>query len=143
MKPPFVRNPYNYDMNAASDESAMKCTGPSLTQAQFQEECDINTIVRRFGLTGELPDNGRAPAYGDFDGVSDYRTALHMVQSADEAFMALPGHVRARFENDPQQLLEFFSNPANLAEAKTLGLTRTLTQPDPKPAETKPEQSST
>lgn len=57
MKGPFLRTPYNYDMNAAGDESGLRCEDATRAQQQFKEESDINTIVARFGLTGEMPDN--------------------------------------------------------------------------------------
>jgi hypothetical protein len=34
----------------------------------------------------------------------------------------LPGNVRARFHNDPQELLEFCSDEKNRAEAEKLGI---------------------
>lgn len=120
--PPFVRSAYNYDTEAASDESGLECKDVSLAKQAFAEECDINTIVRRFGLTGELPQGLRAPVYADFDDVVDYRTALHSVMAAEAAFMELPADVRARFQNDPQQFVAFCSDERNRAEAEKLGL---------------------
>ena len=55
MKLPFVRNPYNYDMAAVSQETGLKCQDPSLAQQHMKDECDINVIVERFGVTGQLP----------------------------------------------------------------------------------------
>jgi len=129
VKVPFVRSPYNYDMMAASNEAGLD-TGPeSMTQQQFKDECDINVIVRRFGLTGELPENPRVPMYGDFTEVKDYRTALEAVMAADDAFLEFPAELRARFENDPQKLLEFCENGANREEAVRLGLIKAATPP--------------
>ncbi|WNK13295.1 MAG: internal scaffolding protein [Microvirus sp.] len=122
MKAPFVRSPYNYDMQAASDESGLKCLDPSMAQQQFLEESDINTIVERFGLNGELPEVVRVPQYGDFTQVKDFQSALNAVREAEASFMELPARVRARFENDPQQLLEFVADGRNLVEARELGL---------------------
>lgn len=118
----FLRAPYNYDTNAASDESSLSCEDVSLTQQNQKEESDINTIVRRFGLTGELPSDVRMPQYGDFTGITDYRSALHAVKDADDAFMTMPAEVRNRFNNDPEKFVEFCLDPANLDEAKKLGL---------------------
>jgi len=95
---------------------------PSLTQQSQAEEADINTIVRRFGLTGHMPQSVRAPTWGDFDGVWDYRTALEAISEANNAFMEYPAAVRARFENDPAQFVDFCSDPANLGEMASLGL---------------------
>lgn len=128
-QPPFVRSPYNYDMFAASGETSLYCPEPTLTQQQFRDEVDINTIVRNFGLTGELPENGAYPAYSDFAEIIDYHTAMNVIRAADEAFMALPAEARARFANDPQRLMEFVADKNNAAEAAKLGLTRTLLAP--------------
>lgn len=122
IKPPFLRTPYNYDRNKASDESALKCKDPSLAKQSFKEECDINTIVERFAITGELPTNVRMPTYDDFTGVTDFHTAMNAIAKANEAFDAMPANVRARFHNDPAEFVDFCSSKDNLEEAKRLGL---------------------
>ncbi|WNK12653.1 MAG: internal scaffolding protein [Microvirus sp.] len=121
---PFVRSPYNYDMNEAGDESGLLCLDKSLAVQDQRDEVDINTIIRRFGLSGELPDVVRLPQYGDFNGISDYREALEAVNAAENAFMELPAEMRSRFHNDVQALLEFCSNPDNAGELERLGLTK-------------------
>ncbi len=118
----FIRNPYNYDLALVSQETGLKCEDPSLAQQHMRDECDINTIVERFGVTGQLPVRAIEPSYGDFSGVSDYHTALNKIKAADEAFMALPGKLRAKFDNDPNALLNFLENEANRNEAIELGL---------------------
>lgn len=118
----FVRTPYNYDMNKASDEAGLTCPEPTRTQQHFKDECDINTIVKRFGVTGELPIGTRAPRYGDFTGVSDFQTAMNAVARANEAFDALPASWRKRFDHDPQKFLEFCEKEENRDEAVRLGL---------------------
>lgn len=119
---PFVRSAYNYDRDAVSRETGVICEDESLTKQSFRDECDINTIVRNFGLTGQLPSDVRMPQYGDFTGISDYQSALNAVIAADDAFMELPAELRARFHHDPQHLLEFLANDANREEAQRLGL---------------------
>lgn len=119
---PFVRSAYNYDMDSASLESALRCEDLSLAVQSALEETDINTIVRRFGLTGQLPEDVRAPQYGDFTEVLDYQSALNAVKAADDSFMQMPADVRARFHNDPGEFVDFVANDANREEAKKLGL---------------------
>lgn len=131
---PFVRSPYNYDTNAASDESALHCTDPTLTKQSFAEECDINTIVERFNITGELPTNIRMPEYRDFAEVTDYHTALNAIAQARESFDAMPANVRARFHNDPEQFVDFCNDPGNRDEAKKMGLL--VPEPPQQPPET-------
>jgi phage internal scaffolding protein len=122
IKAPFLRTPYNYDTVAASDESGLACEEPSLAQQQFRDETDINTILRRFNVTGELPNAPISPRYGDFTGISDYKTALDRVIAMDDEFMSLPAPIRAKFDNDPAALLAFLDNDANREEAEKLGL---------------------
>lgn len=126
---PFLRAPYNYDVNEASDQAAFVSDEPSLTKQQFAEDADINTIVRRFRLTGQLPENVRMPTYGDFTEVSDFQTAMIAVAQARESFDAMPADIRARFHNDPGEFVDFCSDEKNRDEAIKLGLV-----PPPPPA---------
>jgi phage internal scaffolding protein len=119
---PFLRTPYNYDVDFASDESALTCEDTSLTQQHQKEDADINHIVARFGLTGELPFANRQPRYGDFTAVTDYHSAMNAVRSASEDFMSLPAELRARFNNDPAALIDFLASTDNRDEAIKLGL---------------------
>jgi phage internal scaffolding protein len=119
---PFVRSPYNYDRMAASNASGLRCRDPSLAVQDQRDEVDINTIVRRFGLTGMLPEDVRAPQYGDFQGINDYHGAMNAVCLANESFDALSPEVRFRFQNDPGAFVDFCLDPANKAELTKLGL---------------------
>jgi len=121
-KSPFLRTPYNYDLDAASNESGLHCEDATLTQQHYKDECDINNILRQFNVTGLLPETPLSPRYGDFTGISDYHTALNQVIAAEDEFMRLPVDLRARFENDPEQLIEFIENSDNKDEAIKLGL---------------------
>lgn len=118
----FIRNPFNYDRNKASVSSGLSCSDEHRTDQSFIAECDINTIVDRFGITGQLPENVRTPLEGDFSEVTDYQTAINMVIAADVAFAEMPSRVRERFNNDPARFVAFASDPANLDECRKLGL---------------------
>lgn len=118
----FVRSAYNYDRDAASDASGLACVDESRAKQSFAEECDINTIVRRFGLSGELPTGVRMPTYADFTGIFDFHSAMNAIAQAGEAFDSMPAHVRARFDNDPAKFVDFCSQEENRAEAIKLGL---------------------
>lgn len=133
-KPVFVRSANNYDMKAASDAVGFVCDRESRTQQQFKEECDINTIVRRFGVTGQVPTNIRAPIHGDFVETVDFRTAMDAIVAAREAFDQMPSGVRKRFHNDPAEFVDFCSNVDNRAEAERMGLLIPPQAPPPEPA---------
>lgn len=123
MKKEFVRNPYNYDSDQESLDTALKCEDKSLAQQQFKEESDINFIANKFALTGEAPQLPDGFQWGArFDQVFDYQTAMNAVVAGERAFMTLPAKVRKEFDNDPQKLLEFLEEPKNKDEAIRLGL---------------------
>lgn len=123
-QPVFLRTPYNYDKNLASLQSGLECNDENLAQQQFAEEVDINTIVKRFGLTGQLPTSLRVPEIGDFDQVNDYHTALNMLIEADDAFMQMPADIRERFQNNAGNFVEFVSDEKNREQCKQWGLLR-------------------
>lgn len=119
---PFFRSPYNYDRDAVSRDTALVCEGKSLTLQSQAQEADINVIVKRFGMTGELPQVAVPPSFGNFDVELDYRTALDVIRAADRSFMQLDAAVRARFLNDPARFVEFCEDPKNLEEMRRMGL---------------------
>jgi phage internal scaffolding protein len=129
MKAPFLRTPYNYDTNAASNESSLVCLEPTMAQQHFKDECDINYVLKTFGIEG-LQQTQLTPRYGDFSDVVDYHSALNAVIAAEDEFMALPANIRTRFDNDPAKLIDFLGNDANRLEAESLGL---VTKSEPVP----------
>lgn len=124
------RGPYNYDTEAASSASGLFCPGPGRTKQQFLEETDINHIAKNFGLTGLLPVSARLPRYEDFSEVTDFKTAMDALRSAEHNFMQLPSGVREFFQNDPQQLLDFVEDPKNLKKGEEIGLWRLFKEPE-------------
>lgn len=122
MKTIFVRAPYNYCTDKVSDETGLKCLDKSRTHQSFADDSDINTIVNRFLKTGQLPPNVRVPEYADFEGILDFHDAMNAVRVAQEDFDRLPAQLRARFHNNPQELLEFVADNDNIPEARKLGL---------------------
>jgi hypothetical protein len=122
----------------AGELSGIVCPEETLTQQQFREEADINTLVQRFGLDKiALPVAPFDPAhYGDFSDVPDLRTALDLVNDAKNRFMDLPPALRHRFHNSPGELWDFVNDPENGPEAVRLGLLAKA--PEPFQDETKP-----
>lgn len=118
----FLRSTFNYDRDAASNESALECLDESKAIQSAEEESNINTIVRRFGISGELPGGYAMPQSGDFTNIPDFHTAMNLVRKAQEEFVKVPAEVRARFNNDPGRFMDFFEDPANYDEALKLGL---------------------
>ena len=128
----FLRSAFNYDADEASLDSALTCDDESLAIQSAEEESNINTIVRRFGVTGELPGDVAMPRSGDFTGIPDFHTAMNLVRQAQEEFVKVPAEVRARFGNDPQAFMAFVEDDANREEARRLGLLKAVV-PDAPP----------
>lgn len=92
------------------------------TQPEFKESCDVNYILKKYNQTGVLKVNAKTPKFGDFSQSVDYQDAMNLVVKANEMFDQLPADVRKRFNNDPQQFLEFANDEANHDEMVRLGM---------------------
>lgn len=119
---------------------------PSLAKQSFRDEVDINNIVSRFANTGVIEHLNKYDGnYGDFTVVQPYQDALNTVMAAQEAFDSLPSKIRTRFNNDPEQFLNFATDPKNTDELVSMGLAHRPPPPtepfvpqpaaDPPPAE--------
>ena len=51
-----------------------------------------------------------------------FEEAQNYVKKANEDFEALDVHVRKKFQNNPQNLIDFIQDPMNVHEAVKLGL---------------------
>lgn len=117
------RSAYDERGNEVSAETGLKCEDDSLAVQSQKDDADINVIVRRFGLTGELPQNLRVPVSDDFREFDfDLGVALRFVNEANLAFMQMPASVRERFMNDPERFVKFVEDPANVDECVKLGI---------------------
>lgn len=106
----------------------------SRTVQSQREDADINVIVRRFGVTGQLPNNVPVPQYGDFVDAMDFRESMDAIRAAQMSFMSLSAEVRKRFHNDPHEFVEFCSASkdgklVNLEEMRRMGLAVTPVEP--------------
>lgn len=109
----------------------------SMTKQEFVADCDIHNILAEFKVTGQikhLAANAAAGVYADLSALPDFQEALNTVVAGEAAFASLPSKLRARFENDPAQFLDFMSNPDNQDEAIKLGLA-VDNRPPPAPPE--------
>lgn len=110
---------------------------PSFTLQQHKDECDINNIIAQYEVTGLLHHtNPLAPMQGDFSEFGpgiDFIAAQNFLVEAQASFDALPAKVRARFQNNPAELLTFLEDPENEIEARKLGLLNPLPETQPNP----------
>lgn len=98
-----------------------------VTQQQFKDECDIQKILERYYATNDWASleaiQNRASTCWDFSTVeNEYQGYVEQIEQAQAMFMALPGDLRQRFGNNPQELFTWLDNPANKDEAVALKL---------------------
>lgn len=131
------RSQFDGKSNEVSDKHITHPIGESRTKQAFKDESNINNILKRYHVTGILPDQSRAALahYGDFTKVPRYDEALNTVIESQSHFMQLPAVLRQRFANDPQQLLSFLSDENNREEAIKLGFISAPQKPVPAPTE--------
>lgn len=96
---------------------------PTMTKQSFKDECDINNIINRYNKTGLVDHVMKGEGkYGDFQDAEDYLQSCQKVIEAQEAFQALPSHVRLSFQNDPYKFLVFALDPSNSGSLVKMGL---------------------
>lgn len=92
------------------------------TRQEFKAESDINTIMRRYQSTGELPVlNTQFPEYLDCTGI-DFDSQMRFIAGAKSMFNSLPSGIRARFDNDPVSFVQFCGDESNRVALAEMGL---------------------
>lgn len=96
---------------------------PSRTQQQFQDEVNVNSIMRKYRQTGQITHlNNKQGRYADLTSAPDYFESVNSIRMAQEAFDQLPSEIRNRFHNNPAEMLEFIHDPKNHDEGVKLGI---------------------
>lgn len=138
-KVPFPQALHDFEKGNGS-VTLFVTVGPSLTRQEFVEECDINSIMKKYeghahggpnGL-GFHPDVVRT--YVDFaEAPQTLLEFMTFMNEAQSAFMTLPAAVRKEFDNDAPAFVDFASDPRNLEQMREWGLA-----PPAKPSEVPP-----
>lgn len=141
--PPFFKTPYNHDTLAEAYKSAIYFTEPSLTQQHERESCDINEIVRKFGIRDLAQRGGQ---FLDIPEDLDLQTTTHQVREAKQAWEALPANIRMHFET-MENYIDFVDQSVaqgNRQVLQDLNLVNPLPdQPPPSKAAPRPSESDT
>lgn len=109
--------------------------GPGRTKQEFKEESEITNILARVAKNNLLQNlEERQRTYVDLPSGLDFETAQLKISQGRQAFAMIPAHMRAQFDNNPQEFLEFIENPENADEMVEMGLLRPPTPDEaPKP----------
>lgn len=135
------KTPWNHDTDSESLSTALVCPEPSKTQQQFAADADINNILRKFMLTGELP-NTTQPRYMDVDREFDLQNEMVTAYQVEEAWNALPVAVR-NILKDPKTFADYVDHcleTGDLGPLVELGL---ATKRPQEPPETRSAEGGT
>lgn len=108
-----------------------KPIGKSRTKQAFRDSVDVNKVVARhqIGLRHLAQIPNTTGVYADMSSIPDYQNALHIQQDAQNKFLALPSKIRAKFQNNPAQLISYLQDTKNDEEAIQLGLKSKINAP--------------
>lgn len=134
-----IRKPYDDHPRLSKD-----FPNPSRTLQSMAKECDINVIMSKYWKNGLVTHVNAAKAqFADLPSDLDFKASMDLVLEATNSFQALPGQLRAKFDNDPAKFLAFVDDPSNIDELVTLGLAEkrpvvapATLDPDPSPTPT-------
>ena len=117
-----------YDDDMRKPKEGIVFVKPSRTVQSEADICDLNRIMDRYSLpeafafARSVPET-REALYGDFSTLEDYQTSIAVVRKAEEDFANLPSNIRAYFDNNPVNMLQFIQEPdKNYEEGVRLGL---------------------
>ncbi|QCQ85003.1 internal scaffolding protein [Blackfly microvirus SF02] len=98
----------------------------------FVKECDINSIMKQYSLTGQInhiSSKASQGAYLDLPDDTDFQSSMEIIKQGENAFATLPSYTRDRFGNNAENFLAFMADPRNAEEAIKLGLATKRPEP--------------
>jgi phage internal scaffolding protein len=108
-----------------------------------RKHSDINNIVAKAYQTGQLPVLMGRKHVESMPDVETYQDALNKVVFAQQQFERLPSHIRAEFENKPENMLSAIERSQNDPQLKQklqeIGM---LDKPEPIPHPSIPAEQS-
>lgn len=110
-------------------------SGVSRTLQSARDECDINSILRKFRNGEDILPEYREPLYADVSRIPDLYTGELELAGYRNYFSTLSSDVRAEFKNDYRNMLA--ASPELLAKHKIFGVEFT-----PKESSVEPPVSS-
>lgn len=126
-------------------EKGLEFVQPSLTQQQFKDECEIESLLRAHNLgqvMGILNNHGQQPLYADTTDIPDFYDAQNHVARAREYFEGLPSYVRSRFNNSLSEFLTSLNDPGAREALTEMGVLKKAADSAADKADVQPPSSS-
>jgi len=97
--------------------------GATKTVQSAAKDADVNRIVKKYngGFVPQNPGAHRQPNWAVWQ-PEDFQAQLNRIADAKIAFQSLPARLRAKFGNQPYQLVRWVNDPNNIHEAIEEGL---------------------
>ncbi len=102
-------------------ERVTTSTGESSAKQQFAAECDINNIMAKYQTQGVLEHIAKNEGNYGFATSLDFRQGLEVVEEANDMFAELPSSTRKKFNNSPEEFLDWVQDPANAETLDEMG----------------------
>lgn len=94
-----------------------------IVEQHHSDDTIIQNILKRYDQTGVFYHVNQAQAtYQDNTIFNEYADMYDKIQAADANFAALPAEIRAKFNNNTGEFLEFVNNDSNIEQMKEMGL---------------------
>ena len=111
--------------NLGAPEKGLDFLKPSLTQQQFKDECEIESLLKAHNLSqvmGIVNNHGQNPIFADVSDIPDFAESQNHISLAREYFESLPSSVRSHFDNSLPQFLASLNNPDAREALVSLGI---------------------
>lgn len=134
----FFKTEFNHDRDQESLAWATVNEEESMTVQDEAGEADINKMMDRFGVTGNINLTKRSPLPEDYIRIENFQDAMNLIRQAQESFNELPAEVRSKFENDPAKFEEWLQDPDNIPHGLKAGIVEKIVEAKkPPPIEVK------
>lgn len=116
--------------------------GESRVKQSETNATELDQVLKRY-LENNVPLPVERSMYGDFSSGLDFHAALNRVREAEDAFAAVPAHIRSHVQNDAGSYLDMVFDPERRHELEELGLVEVhvpeAAPPSEPPVEKEPE----
>lgn len=101
----------------------------SMTKQEFKNDCDPTLILKKYQATGLLEHaNTYQPVFGEQSSMS-YHEAKQATAAAESMFQNLPSSIRADFNQNVGEYLDFVADPKNVQDMLDDGIINSSSTP--------------
>lgn len=114
------KTPFNHNTSVEALRTGTANNLPTMTQQHALDECDINHILKRFGIHGPEELAPPPPTFYDAPEVTTMADAIAIVRQGQDSFDRLPADIRYMFQNDLARYSAFVDGRLEAGDRDTL-----------------------